>query len=781
MRSCLAILKDSFREALASRVLLITLAGIVMVLLILSPFGLETSVSTELRHSELTRPERLLTRLAEGANEQGTLRSHLWSLLNEVQQSRINTLQDPTQDRRSRHRRAPNPQKRRLVNLLNELLEHPGFYDSDSWAGTPLSDETEQLIRQTALTDTEQKRRNLLLLAATFPSAINIVDSTAISLTYGTVVVQGPIPLTPTQFKSVFEQVLITVVGVFLGFVGVFGSLLVTAGLIPRTFESGEIALLLSKPIRRSLLFLVRFFGGCVFTLLYSTLLVVGIWVLLGLRMEFWQHELLWCIPIYVFLFMIYYAVSAVAGAIWCNPIVSLSLVVFFWLILTVVGVTREALKENLIDQRGIRGIVHTGSDLFTIDGEQKTWLWEEGTSTWREVFQDPPGGMGALVQLFLRMGARLDPVYDADNDRILALQQTRSRFGGAGASELVSGSRVDGWERVTLARVPEFAPTILLTSKGRIILPAQRAIYEFIGQSGESQQRSGFLGRISGGLLGRTKNGFAEIQPADLPDLGETFAAAVDPLSDDVWLYGAGQLHRLASSEGGRYSLIQSRDFETESSGVIAATGDFAILALHDGKVQVLEKGSLKTVRELQLEGGVRPRLCTASGNGANLAVLTDEDTLVLFDIKSQLLQAWSHPDSQACSAVAWSPENNLMIANGRLTVQEYAADQSDGTPLRKWSESETWMYRFYDYVIIPAWTVLPKPSQLDDFVPYVMTRDKAAAENGRSGPGGSFRHNDQPQRTTSFDPIPTLRDNVIFIFLTLAFGCAYISRRDF
>lgn len=781
MRCCLAILKDSFREALASRVLLVTLAGIVAVLVVLSPFGLETSVSTELRHSELTRPERLLKRLTEGVGEQGTPAAHIWSLLSDEQRDQVNDLQNPDQYQSRRRHRGPPPHKRRLINLLNELLEHPEFYDSDSWANSVLSDEVKQLIHQGSLTDTEQKQRNLLLLAVAFPSAIDIIDSTAISLTYGTAVVQGPIPLTPTQFEFVAEQVLIAVVGVFLGFIGVFGCLLVTAGLIPRTFEPEEIALLLSKPVSRSLLFVLRFLGGCVFTLVYSTLLVVGIWMLLGLRMDLWRHELLCCIPVYVFLFMIYYAVSAVAGAVWRNSIVALSLVVVFWLVLTVVGVTREALKQHLFDQRGIREIVQAGSHLITIDGEQKTWLWDNGMSAWQEVFQEPSGGLGALTQMFLGTGAQLSPVYDVAGDRILALQQTPSRFGGTGASQLVSASRDGGWERVELARVPDFVPAVLMTSEGRIILPAREAIYEFSGRSEESRQRSEFLSKISGGLLGRTSDGFKEIHPADLPDLGETFAAALDPLSDDLLLYGSGQLHRLSTSDEGRYTLTQSRTFETDSGGVLATTGDFVLLAFSDGRILVVDRESLETVDEMQLEDGIGPQQCAASGDGAGLALLTHEGTLVLFDVNSRQLRMWSHPDVPACSSVAWSSDHNLMVADGRLRVQEYDVQQPDMDPVHEWSEPETWVYQLYDYMINPAWTVLPKPSQLDQFVEYVMTRDESSTGNERPRPQSPFNDGDRLERVASFDPVPVLRDNAIFVTLLLAFGCLYISRRDF
>ena len=780
MRSYLAILKDSFREALASRVLLVTLIGIVAVLLLLAPFGLETSVSTELRRSELVGPDRLLTQLTEAADQSNNPRSHLLSLLNEEQRKQFHALQDPEQDKRPRRRPGPNPQKRRLVNLLNELLEHPNFYDPNVWTKSSLSDEAIQLTERTGLTASEEKHRNLLLLSAAFPSAIKIVDSTAISLTYGTVVVQGPIPFTPDQFEVLFDQVLIAVVSVFLGFFGVFGCLLVTAGQIPRTFESGEIALLLSKPVNRSLLFVVKFFGGCMFTLLYAAVLVVGIWVLLGIRMGFWRHELLWCIPVYVFLFMIYYAVSAVAGAVWRNSIVALSLVVVFWLVLTVVGITRDALKENLIDERGIKEIVQAGSDLITIDGEQHTWVWSKDTESWREVFREPPGGMGALARMFLSASAQFVPVYDVPNDRILALHQAQSRFGGQGASKLIAGSADDDWERQELAQVPEFVPTVLISRSGRVILPARSSIYEFVGQSEETRRRSDFFSKISGGLLGKTKNGFNEVQPEDWPDPGERFVAALDPLSDDLFVYGSGALHRLVVADDGRYSLKQSRDFDVVSDGLIAAAGEFVVLALGNGTIEVLARETLKTIEQLQLEDGVRPRRCVASRDGSGLAVLTHEETLVLFDARSKQLQPWSHHGSPVCSAVSWSLENNLLVANGRLAVQEYTVQNSSPELVRSWSESTTWVYQLYDYIVLPAWTLLPKPSQLDAFVAWVMSRDTADGSEARAFQGrGEF--DDASPDDASFDPLPVLRDNALFVILLLVFGCIYISRRDF
>lgn len=782
MRTYLAVLKDSFREALASRVMLVTLIGIVVVLALLAPFGLDISTSTELRRSELANPERLLKRFSEQLEQPQTAPGHLWSLMDARQQADIERLLHPDQgDKSPSGHRGRRRLKRQLVGQLNALLEEPDFYKPDVWADVDLNDEVTQLIQLASLTETDQKRRNLLLLASAFPRSIEIVDSHAYSLVYGTAVVRGPIPLTPTQFEPIFDQILVRVISTFLGFFGVFGCLLMTAGLIPRTFEPGEIALLLSKPVNRGVLFVVKFFGGCTFTLLYSTVLVLGLWLLLGLRMDYWRHGLLWCIPVYVFLFMIYYAVSAVAGALWRNSVVALALVVVFWLAVTVIGVTQDALKQRLIEQRGIHEIVSVGSELLTVDGQHNTWAWDDASSAWREVFTEPPGGMGILGRLLFGTNFRFIPVYDSTNDRILAVQQTQSRFGGLGAAELISGSADDDWERVSQGQIPDQVSTVLICRDGRVILPGRRAIYEFIGQTQQERQRAEFFGRISGGLLGASKKVFQKIEIDGLPENEDDFAAVIDPVTDDIWILNSGRLQCLRAADDGTYSVGNSHDLESDSAGVLAVAGSRLILGLPDGSLQAFDTQNLEVIDSWQLNPGDQARICVAAANGTALAAHSENNAVVLFDMQSDQFGQWTSPNSDSTSAIAFSPEGHLLTANGRLMVAEYNQLEEEAGPVRDWSEATTWIYQLYDYAIIPVWTVLPKPAQLDNCVEYVLAQDTVTLAPTRETGSPDTNPNDLRTPDSSFNLWPVLRDNAVFVFVMLSIGCIYITRRDF
>ncbi|MEZ6059606.1 MAG: ABC transporter permease [Planctomycetaceae bacterium] len=270
MRPYLAVLKDSFREAMASRVLWIALIGIVAILLGMAPFGLNSDKATQLRRRELAHAERFTRQLYEERSAIGTPAAHVWSLLNPEQRSRIEESQTPNPEVNADQPRRGgfNDIERQTVDAINELLAKPEFYDADSFRNVELDDEAENLCRLNSPSDREISRRNLLLLAAAFPRSIQLTDDNALSLSYAGQVLFEQLPIRPGELDQVVDEVLIAVVAMFLGFFGVFASLLVTAGIMPRTFEPGEISLLLSKPVSRSLLFLTKFFGGCMFTLL---------------------------------------------------------------------------------------------------------------------------------------------------------------------------------------------------------------------------------------------------------------------------------------------------------------------------------------------------------------------------------------------------------------------------------------------------------------------------------------------------------------------------------
>lgn len=779
MTAYFAILKDSFREAIASRVLLISLLGLTVVLLLLAPFRLQYNQSTSLRRSEVTEPTRLLRDLTSDDENKPAAVKHLWNILGDDEKSGLTELlPDDDGKSNSQNGRRGNSQKRRLVERLNGILKQDAFYDEVAWKDVRKSEELQQLLDNAELTEQQTQRRNLLLFASAFRRSISITDSSAIYVMYGTAEVFGPIPLTPTEFEPVFREFTVGIVAVFLGFFGVFGTLLITAGIIPRTFEPGEITLLASKPIRRSGLFLTKFLGGCIFTLLFAIVLVVGVWLILGVRMDSWNHRLLWCIPIYVFLFLIYYSVSAVCGVIWKNSIVSLTVVVLFWLFIVVVGITRDNLNRGLIQERGIKEIVMAGEDLLTVDGQQQTWLWNSELENWEAVFTPPANRMNDFIRRFRSAGQiRFAPVYDSKQDRIIAIQANQSPFGGMGTPELVIGAPDSDWDRKSLGRIPSVTSVMLPNREGQLLLLSQDQILRFDDRPGQENDAPA-AGSLLNVFMGKNADGFQQMQPKDYAKLAENFTACLIPDSNVLLTYSEGSLSRLELEEA-TYQQTRTVTVEPNVAATVAATTQVGVLFFRDGTISTFDPVTLEIQSSLDGYSGIVPKRSEVSPDSKYIAVLTHDETVMIFDGQSGSLSDWTPPENGSCTAIAFDSDGQLLVSNGRLAVHRY--DLSTRERLSSWAQPETGVYAFYDYVVNPLWQILPRPGQLDRFAKWTLDGDEEVLAGEDEGPPRPPESDSLLQDRDRFSPSQVLVKNGLFIVILLGLGCFYVQRSDF
>jgi ABC-type transport system involved in multi-copper enzyme maturation permease subunit len=113
-------------------------------------------------------------------------------------------------------------------------------------------------------------------------------------------------------------------------------STIVTAFFIPNMLRKGTIDLLLVKPIRRTELLIYKFIGGLSFMLVNTVIAVGGIWLVLGLRSGLWPLGFLLTIPVMTFQFAIFYAVSALFGVLTRSVVVSILASCVLWALLFV-------------------------------------------------------------------------------------------------------------------------------------------------------------------------------------------------------------------------------------------------------------------------------------------------------------------------------------------------------------------------------------------------------------------------------------------------------------
>ena len=477
MRPYLAIIKDSFREALASRVLWILLVLSTLVLLAVAPFGIVERTGIVIIPNDITDAKGLIDKLKrQQAGDQPSPGKQVWALLSDdFKDQLLPTGGQPTRPR------WPGAVYFQLPGELNKILKKRELYDAAAWSGINVPDDAQVLLKQDvdALDDEDVARLNRLLLQAAYRDEIAASNEKAVAVSYLTWRL-GTLPVTK---KLLVDSAINGFIGFFVGVIGVFAGVLVTASIIPQTYAAGAIDLLLSKPISRSLLFLAKYLGGCMFLLINAAYVIGGLWLIAGLRMGQWSNRLLLCIPVFMFLFAIYYAVSALAGVLWRNAIVSVVMAVLFWGACFGVGTTKTVIETVFLNTERLVKLVPAGSELVAANERAEVFRWDAAKSSWEEILSTEgvaaprPPGIGLPL---------IGPVYDAKHERLLALPMAAPQFGVmAGDNSLIVGEPQDGWKRHEGLPAPPGTTALMINSKGTLLAAGPR-----VGQAGRRTDR---------------------------------------------------------------------------------------------------------------------------------------------------------------------------------------------------------------------------------------------------------------------------------------------------
>jgi ABC-type transport system involved in multi-copper enzyme maturation permease subunit len=169
------------------------------------------------------------------------------------------------------------------------------------------------------------------------------------------------LPLTLGTWLYLLESTLVSDIGATIVLlVGV----IITAFYIPNMMRKGSIDLLLSKPMSRPLLLLYKYIGGMTFVFINTVFAVGGVWLVIGLRTGVWGTGILWTIPAVTFYFAILYAISTLAAVLTRNAIVAILVTMAFWAVMFVVGFVHNKLEPYRDDKTlEIPKTVYTVSD----------------------------------------------------------------------------------------------------------------------------------------------------------------------------------------------------------------------------------------------------------------------------------------------------------------------------------------------------------------------------------------------------------------------------------
>ncbi len=759
MRPYLAIIRDSFHEALASRVLWVLLAITTVILLLLVPFGIIEQAGSYLSREDFLDRAKLMRKIAAaGKSQEPSPGRRVWELLDEPTRRSIDQADKDSGPAAIRFRP--------LEDALQQMIARRDFYRAEDWAKVPLPKAARELEKQglDKLPTDQLARFNRLALDAAFPEEIAPIPAKQVQLAYFHWELGLTLPVEPEQLFPALNQLIVTVLALILGVAGVFVAVMVTASMIPQTFEAGSIDLLLSKPISRSGLFLAKFVGGCAFIAINAAYLIGGLWLILGVRFGLWNERLLLAIPLYLFLFAIYYGVSSFAGVVWRNAIVSVVMAVLFWFVCWVVGTANGLVEQLSLSPRRLVTIVPAGEDLIAVSSQGDVQRWDTSDQDWQPIF------VGRSERMPFGFGRQLvGPIYDAQGERILAVNFGMPGFSPLAAStRLLVGKRADDWQRAEGVNVPDGTRELFLGAGNQLLAASPQGIFRLEGDLAARQEDINVFGLHI--PLPQSGGRFASVGPeiAMRPLEG----AAMDPATGAMALFDGHRLMLFVPDSTGKYQKSSETSFETKMPGKVALVRDAVFLAL-EGEVRRYDL-QLKLQESLTPTTKSLPAAASVSPDGRVLAVVDRSGTLWSYDIAERKPLALSIVGQGDISAVAFAG-GKMYVADRLTRVTQY--DLASGKLEQQRRGTMPLAERIYRYALHPFYAVFPKPGELNQTVMYLLTSkdNRPGAIRLDDGPPNAAP---QQQRVDVWGPIWS---NSAFLAVVLALACVYVARKDF
>ncbi|MGB9696257.1 MAG: ABC transporter permease subunit [Ignavibacteria bacterium] len=127
--------------------------------------------------------------------------------------------------------------------------------------------------------------------------------------------------------------------------------------LIPDMLKSGNIELLLSKPISRDTLIFSKFVAGLVlvfFSLLY---LLGGVWLIVSLKSGYWHIQFLYSVFWLTYSFAVIYSLVILLGVLTRNSVITIILTIVYLFILSPILSAREKLIFSFVSGNVVKFI----------------------------------------------------------------------------------------------------------------------------------------------------------------------------------------------------------------------------------------------------------------------------------------------------------------------------------------------------------------------------------------------------------------------------------------
>ncbi|MCE3014583.1 MAG: ABC transporter permease [Pirellula sp.] len=769
MRPYFAVLYDSFLESVKSKVLWILLGAWTLVLAGLFPLSLTSGESYKIAWRTLSgenSAKLIMDKLALASAGKGSQsdRAIYAKLPNEFQRL--------MQQRQAGDRKIV---KGLLVEALNKVLLEKDLYTPEAWPKAVRRKEIKELIDKEPKSDLDIEKLNRKLLDLSFPGQLSSTDGQATWFTYLGIKLGQPLPLSLDSMRPFIERGFFPLVmRIGLGMIAMLIAIVITSSMIPDMFQAGSMHLLLSKPISRSLLFLTKFAGGCIFVAINIVYLLVGLYFYAGIQLRIWNEGILWCVPLFVFMFMVYYAVSALTGLIWKNPIICVVVTACFWGVCFTIGLIQFFFNITLNTNQQSQKIFAVYDTVLTVNQQGSLHYWNSAARTWQVAY-----GVGDQEQI-------LGPVWIESQKSLYFARMDKTPFGiGPRQDPRMSFARTPDladpsdttftskpWEDSRLDSGPEMPsrPKQMLPWKDSLVVFNEEGLFEYdANSSNDEKQFAGVTSVLKSFGLGSDKAiaGFNQILKAEFPkpsDIG------IAPSFQTIVAYRKGEFVAWKAkgesmAETGRLPL----GFEKDLVAVVGCNDRFAIVCPNGKPPVVVDINEMKIVRTMDEIGPKSVKQVLADKND-NLAIL-DRDGDVWVTNNGETAKRPALSGQGNALAMCFTKENLLWVAHSVKNADCWSLSEQKVTQSIRPKLSVLEMV--YRYVVNPFYLANPKPAAVNETIEYMLQKP-----NNKSSIALDRVDLENPKE--ELDPWQPIWSNTVFVVVMLAISCWYLYRQD-
>ena len=788
MRPYIAVIVDSFRAALASKVLWVAIAAIWLVIGLLALAGYREVLTAEFSRGDFRNAKRFKAQLvrASAIGSDADERDDAVMIRPTVRDQAVaKMLTQMPEDLRSKLNRFADGEDLKIdvddfADALNELLDNDQWYDADLYEGLAVPREADKLVELG--TDEAIRRVRRLRIESAFPGVFRTRPSLSIRPTYAWLDFPQDLPIASGRFQSVINQfVLPLIISFLLGFVLVFLGIVVTAPIIPGMLQPGSLHLLLSKPITRSSLLWSKFFGGCAFVLLCVSQLVIGLYLVAGFRLDIWNLRLLWCIPASVFIFSVFYSVSVAAGLIFRSEVLSIGITCFFgglvWITGTIGGLFDGFVtgpdRVARVDRVGEHVVGLSQNGLRRFDPSESAWVEIADAGQFRQdrnlmpvAIQTPDGVRLASTKIErgeinpFGLGASTLRVYDPQNNwdsvETITLRPATTGLFAPG------GERLFG---VTLSQIYE--------------IPIKDAIKSASDDDKDDQAKpqGGLFSRLSN-LMGDGNGEFVNILPPDV-GLSQPRDIAFAPDASSLWIASGSRLLRLtpggddADTDDDNRNATWSIEAEAQLNGprenrlAMAVSGGVIMVGRKDSAIETFDAETLEPARTI--EGDFAADMLQIRGiDDGKFAVLSTDGSLRIIDSANGGFTTVSGNDFESIGTL--DDGGKLMAAEkvDRLVrIDPATADRVDAVrpSLSTWRKIDR-------YLMSPLRFVVPQTGEFGNVIASAISGEDAVVIEDASGDGPAV---------SRYDFVRPIVSCGGFILVMMLFNTVYFATRDF